>query len=350
MAGETNNYVTTEDVPFALDVEMNQRFMHEYEMLADILDIFDPEIVAAGTARYQYKVTGKLEDGDVAEGEEVPASHYELKKIPVGEFGIKKYRKVTTAESIIKSGYKNSIMRTDKKMLSDVRSVCVSDFFDGLGKGTGEAAGDNLQQALAQGDAELNVTLEENKDQTDRIIHFVNTYDIADYLGNANIEQQTMFGMKYIKSFLGVNDIFVTAKVPEGVVWVTPIENIHIYGIDFGTLQEAGFDYTVTPKSLIGVHHEIDYGKVSAETHAVVGMEMLAEILDFIVKVTIGEAGSDEPAAAEFDPEGDTPPTSKQTNAQIQAWAQAHDIDLGTATTKDAMLAAIAAALDGGDE
>lgn len=60
------------------------------------------------------------------------------------------------------------------------------------------------------------------------------------------------------------------------------------------------------------------------------------------------EQDEEKAPSGEFDPQGDTPPTEAQTNAQIQAWAQAHDIDLGSATTKAEMLAKIAEALDDG--
>lgn len=344
----TNNMTKSEDIAHALDIEMNQNFNQEYDRLAEILEIFSPEIVSAGTARYRYKVEGDLVSGDVGEGENVPLSKYTLKKVPAGDFGIKKYRKGTSAESILKSGYENSILRTDKKMLKDARMICINEFFDGLKSGTTTAAGDNLQATLAHADANLKIALENNGDEAERIIHFVNTLDIADHLAKAEITTQTLFGMTYIKSFLGVTDIFVTSKVPTGMVYATPVENIHIYGIDFATLDEAGFEYSVSDSGLIGVHHKVDYETVSAETNVLVGMDMLAEILDYIIVATIGAVA--KPEKTPFDPNGDTPPTTDNTNDEIDAWAAAHNISLTGKTNKADKIAAITAALEQGSE
>ncbi|MFR3450408.1 MAG: hypothetical protein ACLTSX_00880 [Collinsella sp.] len=136
-----------------------------------------------------------------------------------------------------------------------------------------------LQAALAQVDAALENALEDNNDSTARIVHFVNRNDIADYLATAPITTQTVFGTTYIKDFLGVTDIFVTNKVPKGTIYATPVENIHIYGADFGALAQAGLSYTVQDGGLIGVHHVANYARTSAETHALSGVSMLPRLL-----------------------------------------------------------------------
>ena len=112
---------------------------------------------------------------------------------------------------------------------------------------------DSLQAVLAQADAALGDALEANGDSAERVVHFVNRFDIADYLAKADVTMQTMFGMSYLQTFLGVNDIFVTSKVPAGTVYVTPTDNIRIYGVDFGSLSQAGLGYTVQDLSLIHI-------------------------------------------------------------------------------------------------
>lgn len=286
MAAITNTTMAA-DIERALDVEFAANFNQEYDRLADVLGIVSPEVVAAGTAMYQYVVTGKLNDMEVAEGDEVPLSKYDVKKAPIGEIELKPYRKVTTAQSVLKSGYVNSIVRTDKAMVKDVRADIVEKFFAFLANGTGAASGTTLQAALAQADAVLDDEMEKAGDKADRIVHFVNRFDIADYLANATVTTQTVFGMTYIQSFLGVTDIFVTSKVPKGTVYVTPAENIHMYGVDFGALGQAGLNYTVYEGSLIGVNHQPVYNRVSAETNVLTGATLLAEITNYIVKATV---------------------------------------------------------------
>ncbi len=281
-----DNTTTASDIEHALDVEMAANFNQEYDRLADILGIVSPEVVAAGTAMYQYEVTGALDSTEVAEGDEVPLSKYTVAKTSIGEIEVKPYRKLTTAQAVLKSGYVNSVTRTDDQMVKDVRASIIAKFFDFLANGTGEATGETLQAALAQADAALDVAMEENGDKAGRIVHFVNRLDIADYLATANVTTQTVFGMNYLASFLGVNDIFTTAKVPQGTVYVTPAENIHMYGVDFGSLAQAGLGYTVYDGSLIGVHHEAAYNRVSAVTNVLTGASLLAEISNYIVKAT----------------------------------------------------------------
>lgn len=286
MAALTNQ-IATADVVEALDQEFLANFTGEFSQLTEILGIFRPEVVAAGTAMYQYTVTGSLSDSSVAEGDEVPLSKYEVEKTPIGEHTMKPYRKLVTAQAIAKAGFENSMLRTDKAMVKDIRADILGDFFSFIKKGTGTATGAGLQMALAQADAKLSDTLETNGDSADRIIHFVNTYDIADYLGAAQVTTQTVFGMQYLQSFLGVNDIFVTNKVDKGAVWATPVENIHVYGIDFGSLAQGGLEYTVSDGGLVGVHHAPAYNRTSCETYALVGCDLLAEVKNYIVKGTI---------------------------------------------------------------
>lgn len=338
-----DNITKAEDIAYALDVEMNLNFKQEYDRLAEILGIVSPEVVPAGTARYLYKVEGALVDGAVGEGEEVPLSKYTLKKVPIGEHTIRKYRKETTAETILKSGYRNSILRTDEKMMRDLRAIIIEDFFGFLAGGTGKATGPTLQAALAQADATLADTLEKNGDHAGRIVHFVNRFDIADYLAGATVTTQTLFGMTYIKSFLGVEDIFVTSKVPKGTVYVTPTDNLHMYGVDFASLGSAGFGYVAQDGSLIGVHHDVDYRNVSADTHVVSGMDMLAEILDYIVVASIGgAAGTDEPSGQLSEKSVDD-----MTVDELKVYAAEKNIDITGLTLKADILAAIKAAESG---
>lgn len=285
-----DNSITTGDVCVALDIEMQENFKGELTRLTEMLGLFPPEIVAAGTAMYTYEVTGSLDATTVAEGAETPLSQYKVAKNPIGEIAVKPYRKLTTAQAILRSGFENAVTKTDAQMVKDVRNSVLADFFTFLATGTGSATGTGLQGALAQADAELIDAMETNGDSADRFVHFVNPHDIADYLANAQVTLQTVFGMQYLETFLGVSDVFVTNRVAENTLYVTPAENIHLYGVDFGSLGSAGLSYTTQDGSLIGVHHEANYARTSAETHVLTGALMLAEITDYIVKGTIASA------------------------------------------------------------
>ena len=286
MAALTNT-ITAADIAKSQDIEMLTNFNDELNRLTEILGLFDPEIVAAGTAMFQYTVTGSLNTSPVAEGDEVPLSKYTVTPTQLDPITIKPYRKLTTAQAILKGGYENAIAKTDKKMIGQVRSGILTDFFTFLGNGTGTATGVGLQATLAQVTAKIQDETEKNDDFSGSIVYFVNPYDIADYLASAQVTTQTVFGMTYIQSFLGVENIMVTNKVTAKTVYATPVENIHIYGIDFSTLGDAGLAYTTQDGSLIGVHHEGAYNRTSSETYVLSGALFLPEYKNYIVKGTI---------------------------------------------------------------
>lgn len=326
MAALTNT-VTTQQMCAGLDREFIRMFDQENDRLMEILGVFGTEVMAADTALFQYKVTGALNTATVAEGDEVPLSQYALEKIPVGSLTVKPYRKLTTAQAILKSGFTNAVGRTDDRMVKDVRADRLAEFFAFLANGTSTAEGKTLQASLAQIDAVLNDKLESHGDSADRIIHFVNRFDIADYLANAAITTQTVYGMTYLESFLGVNDIFVTSKVGKGTIYATPVDNIHIYGADFAELADAGMSYTQSASGLIGVHHQPAYNRTSAETYILTGMTIMPEITDYIVEGTVGEVDLDS-----------------MTVDELKAYAAKRNIDITGKTTKAEILAVIKAA------
>ena len=273
-----DNTVLAENIAKAQDIEMITRFNGEMDRLTEVLGLFPPEIVAAGTAMFQYSVTGNLNATTVAEGDEVPLSEYNVTTTQLDPITIKPYRKLTTAQAILKGGYENAIEKTDRKMVGQVRNGILTDFFTLLGKGTGTATGAGLQATLAQATAKIQDETEKNDDFSGSIVYFVNPYDIADYLANAQVTTQT---------FLGVENVMVTNKVTANTVYATPVENIHVYGIDFSTLGDAGLAYTTMDGSLIGVHHEGAYNRTSAETYVLSGALMVPEYKNYIVKGTI---------------------------------------------------------------
>ncbi|MFR3450409.1 MAG: hypothetical protein ACLTSX_00885 [Collinsella sp.] len=131
------NQIAAADVVTALDVEFIENFTHDVNQLMEVLGIFGVETMNAGTALYQYKVTGSLNTNEVAEGDEVPLSKYTVAKTPIGELETKPYRKLTTRQAILKAGFEERRPpRLDDKMGKDMRADIVKAFFTFLGKGT----------------------------------------------------------------------------------------------------------------------------------------------------------------------------------------------------------------------
>lgn len=285
--------ITTDKVVNALNQEMTENFTQEYDRFEEILGLFPVETAQAGVALYQYKVTGSLNTDEVAEGDETPLSEYKVEKVPVGELTPHPYVKRTTAQAILKGGFENAILRTDKKMAAQMRAKVLSDFFTALNAGTGTASGTTLQAALANVDAALGNALETNADEGGEVVHFVNRSDAAAYLGTQNITTQTAFGLDYLETFLGIKNVILTNKVASGKVIATPVENIHVRGIDFSSLDEAGLTYESDALGIIGVQHVPAYNRTSAETYAILGMNALPEILDYIVIGSIGSTSAE---------------------------------------------------------
>lgn len=290
MAAPTNTTVSG-DLNAALDVEVLKNFDQSYDQLAEILGIFSPEIVSAGQALYAATITGALATDAYTEGDEVPISKYTVAKTALGEVTLDPHRKRTTAQAVLKAGYDIAVMRTDAKMLADVRNKVVTDFVTALGNGTGTATGTTLQATLANADAALGDAMETNGDGApESVIHIMNRQDAAAYLGTQQITTQTVFGLTYLENFLGVERVLLTNKVASKTLYAVPTDNIHIYGVDFDTLGQAGLSYAVADSGLIGVAHTSDYDYISCETHILNGMLIWPEITNYIVKGTIAES------------------------------------------------------------
>lgn len=300
MAAPTN-LITTSDMNVALDREFILNFEGDYDRLAEILGIFAPERMAAGTALYQLKVTGTLNNekddngssgSSYVEGDLVNLSKYTATKEPIGAITPKPYRKATSGANILKNGYEVAVMKTDQKMQSHIRADIIKEFFAFMAKGTGEAAGTGLQEAAAMVDAKLGDTMETNGDEGGKVIHFINRTDAAKYIGNAPVTTQTMFGMTYLQNFLGMTDVFLTNKVASGTMYATPAENIHVFTVDFGELARADLTYQQSDSGLIGVAHSPAYDHVSTETNVLTGMLLFPEVKDYIIKGTINPAAA----------------------------------------------------------
>jgi hypothetical protein len=291
-----NNTVVSADVVSALDTEFVENFKGEADRLAELMGIIGTETIPAGTALYQYKVSGELNNAAgegsssgtaYIEGDLVALSKYKVEKTAIGSVDPVPYRKLTTAAAILKAGPEVAITRTDSKMQSHIRSQILGQFFTDLAAGTGTATGKNLQATLANVDAALFDAMESKGDEGGSVIHFMNRQDAAEYLGNASITTQTVAGLTYLDTFLGIPYVFLTNKVEKGTVYATCSENLHVYGIDFSGLAAGGLNYAADASGLIGVSHDESKEYAGTETNVMCGMRLFPEVTDYIIKGTI---------------------------------------------------------------
>lgn len=255
-------------------------------------EVESPAKADIGTYYVAYASPGSSSGTAYVEGDRITRSQYKVEKVHIGDVEFLPYAKQTTAQAILLGGYENAIGRTDRKAIREMRAAVLDKFFALLANGTGlscpeEGAVWNLQQLLAYMDATLKDSLETNGDgggDDTEAIYFVNRQDAAGYLANADITTQTAFGLSYLKTFLGVENVVLTNKVPAGTAYATTVENIHVYGMDFAELASSNLVYASDAMGLIGVQHSVDYDHASAETYLVRSTNFIPEVLDYIVK------------------------------------------------------------------
>lgn len=287
MAAETN-VIKKDDLKKVRELDFAQLFGESIQGLVKMLGVTRMVPVAAGTVLKKLTVTGTLEDGAVAEGDIIPLSKYATTWTPVGEVTLRKFRKATTAEAILKGGFDQAVNQTNKKMILDIQKDIRGDFIDSLADGTGTAAGTGLQAALADAWGKLQVAFE---DETVQSVYFINPLDIADYLKTAQVTVQTAFGFSYIENFLGLGTVIMTSKITQGTFYATAAQNIIAYYVN---AQEAGeglgevFEFTTDPETgFVAVHEEANYTRLQSETVAIEGVDFFAEMPAGVIVGTI---------------------------------------------------------------
>ena len=286
MAAE-QNLIKKADMAKAREVDFVYRFSENLKGLMKALGITRPIAKQAGTVLKAYKATGTLQNGEVAEGDLIPLSHYKTEPVTFGEITLEKYRKAASVEAIISGGFDQAVTKTDAKAVRDVQKLVKSKFYNFMATGTGSATGATLQAACAQVRGQLEILFE---DQDVEPVYFVNPLDIADYLGSAAITTQTAFGMTYFEDFLGLGMVIEASAVPKGVVYGTVKDNIVLYYVPVNGANGVGdaFDFTVDELGLIGVHQNSDYQHMNYETTIISGILLFAERIDGVVKGAIG--------------------------------------------------------------
>ena len=287
MAAETNTILTS-DLARVRVLDFNYQFTGSIRKLTEALGVTRKIAVQEGTSLKAIKVTGTLASGEVAEGELIPLSKYNTEEVAVGEAALKKWRKATTAEAIIKGGYDQAVGATTDKMVRDIQKTIRTQFFTYLGTGTGTASGVGLQAALANGWGKLQTLWE---DDAVEIVYFLNPMDVSDYLGKAEITVQTAFGMNYIENFLGLGTVFLNSSVPAGKYYATAKENVIMYYINVSNSDVArAFNLTSDETGYIGISEFPDYTTARVEDLVMSGVTFFPERLDGIVVGTISAA------------------------------------------------------------
>ena len=287
MAAETNTIMQA-DLARVRVADFNIQFTGNLQKLTEALGVTRKIAVQEGATLKMLKVTGTLHSGTVAEGELIPLSKYTTEEVAVGEVKLNKWRKGTTAEAILKGGYDQAVGATTDKMVKDIQKTIRGDLFTFMKTGTGTATGTTLQAALANGWGKLAVLFEDDAVET---VFFLNPMDVADYLGTAQVEMQTLFGMNYIKNFLGLGDVFLNSSVPAGKYYATAKENIVLYYVNVGAGDiRSAFGLTTDETGYIGINEYADKDTARVIDLVMSGVTFFPERKDGIVVGTIAGA------------------------------------------------------------
>ena len=292
-AAETR-VITTSQMSKVREVDFVAQFAHgSLAKLIEVLGVSRKVPMQEGTTLYLYTTSGTLQTSSVAEGAIIPLSQYQRNKTAVGEMTLQKYRKATTAEAIMKSGYDEAVAQTDAALLKNVQKKVRSDFF-GLLNGTitssTSVSGVGLQAALAAAWAQLQVLFE---DDTASAVYFVNPLDIGDYLAAANISVQTAFGMNYVEDFLGLGTVIMSSLITQGTFVATAKENIILYYLTMNGDIAGKFGLTVDDLGLVGIKTDIPTEeRAQLETLVMCGIDFFVEYAAGVVKGTISSSES----------------------------------------------------------
>lgn len=296
MAAKTNLIVTTDVTVQAREIDFVTRFENNWQHLRDILGIMRPIKKQPGAVLKSKTVTGTLQSGKVAEGDDIPYSKFTVTEKTYKEMTIEKYAKAVSIEAIKDHGYENAVEMTDDQFLYELQSEVTKRFYTYLNTGSLTDTQDSFQKGLAMAKAKVLNKFKQMHRNVTGVVGFVNILDVYKYLGTADITVQNQFGFQYIKDFMGYNTIFLLSEseIAEGKIIATPVENIVMYYVDpsESDFAKAGLVYTtgVGETNLIGFHTQGNYNTAVSEAFAIMGFEVFAEYQDGIAVVTVEDA------------------------------------------------------------
>ena len=285
----TEGAIKKADLAKARELDYAWKFANDVRGLMELLGITRAIPVVSGTLLKAYKTTGELIDGSsVQEGATIPLSNFKTEVAFTKEAVLNKYRKAATAEAILKGGFDQAVLDTDKKALAEAHKAIKNDLLTAIvpASGATTASGVGLQKTLANAAAKLAICYEDTDYEA---VHLVNPEDLGEYLGSAQISLQSRYGLKYLDDFLGLGTVIVTSGITKGTTVSTAKENLQAYFVNVNEANGLGevFDFTTDETGLVGVHTYGDYSNMTAATTIIDGINFFPERVDGIVKGTI---------------------------------------------------------------
>ena len=278
------------------EIDFVTRFGLTWEALQDILGIMRPIRKEPGAVLKSKKATVVLQSS-VGEGEDIPYSQATVEETAYEEMTVEKYAKAVSIEAIKSYGYDVAVGMTDNAFLYELQNNVMGRFYSYINDGALTAIYTTFQMALAMARGLVVEKWQKMNRSATEIVAFVNTLDVSEYLGSANITIQNQYGFNYIRDFMGYRTIFLVDgdKLARGTVIATPVENIVLYYVDPASsdFARAGLEYTVDGETnLIGFHTQGNYNTAVSEAFALMGLTLFSEYVDGIAVVSVEASGS----------------------------------------------------------
>lgn len=276
----------------AREIDFVTRFGQNWESLREILGIMRPIKKEAGTKLVSYTASVDLESGQVPAGAVIPYSKASVSQSSKADLTLRKYAKAVPVEDVDKYGADIAVEKTDEAFLNELQGDVLDTFYDFVKDDTDAITGayGTFQMAVAMAIGSVRDKFKKMRKNASSITVFVNTLDVYKYLGSADISIQTMFGIDYVKNFMGADTMILTSEIDEGKVIAVPTENIILYYVDPSTeFARLGLVYTTDgDTNLIGFHVQGNYGTAVGESFALMGIKLWCEYADAIAIMTIG--------------------------------------------------------------
>lgn len=278
----------------ARELDFVTRFGRNWDALREVLGIMRPIKKQAGTQLKSYTASVALESGDVDPGNVIPYSKATVTQVGYQDLTLKKYAKAVPVEDVDKYGVEVAVEKTDDAFLNELQTVVMDDFY---GKITGDTyamtgAYGTFQKAVSMSIGKVRDKFKKMHKNISNVVVFVNTLDLYAYLGDAPITIQNLFGIEYVKDFLGAQTMIVTSEIEQGKVIAVPSDNLVLYYADPSTeFARLGLVYTTDgDTNLIGFHAQGNYGTAVGESFALMGMTLWFEYADGVAIVDIDDS------------------------------------------------------------
>ena len=274
----------------AREIDFVTRFGNNVEALLDILGIMRPIKKENGTKLVSYTASVTLADGNVPAGAVIPYSKQAIEEIAHADLDLEKYAKAVTVEEVKTYGARIAIQKGDEAFLNELQGKVTDSFYTFVADDAHAitATYSTWQKAVAMAIGKVRDKFKRMRKNSTDVVVFVNTLDVYDYLGNADISIQSLFGLDYVQNFLGAKTMIISSEVEQGTVIATPAENLVLYYADPASFGDLGLNYTTDgATNLIGFHAQGNYNTAVGESYAIMGIKLWAEYADGIAVISV---------------------------------------------------------------